>query len=190
MKNVEDFAGSFTDAIYSFIKYNILITNEEKIIAASGPLKKKLLNKEISDSLITCINRKENIHEKYRKNLELTSKESFEVIEAHPDGGVGEDLVTGHEVLECDQNAIDRQVVEQKYHDHRRQNHDQKRIVFSQLFQLPAYFGLGFPLFAPDRCRRVRNSFFDVHLFPPFCFFVDSAGFRRGKSHKIPQFQH
>ena len=79
MKNVEDFAGSFTDAIYSFIKYNILITNDEKIIAASGPLKKKLLNKEISDSLITCINRKENIHEKYRKNLAVTNKESFEV---------------------------------------------------------------------------------------------------------------
>ena len=79
MRNVEDFAGNFTDAIYSFIKCNILITNEEKVIAFSGPLKKKFLNKSISEMLSTCINRKENIHEKYRKNLSITDDSSLDV---------------------------------------------------------------------------------------------------------------
>lgn len=74
MKNIEDFASNFTDAIYGFIKYNILITNDNKIIACSGSMKKKLLNEDISDSLITCIHRKENICEKYKKELPLTEK--------------------------------------------------------------------------------------------------------------------
>ena len=58
MKNIEDFASNFTDAIYGFIKHNILITNDNKIIECSGSMKKKLLNENISDSLITCIHRK------------------------------------------------------------------------------------------------------------------------------------
>ena len=78
MKNIEDFAGSFTDAIYSFIKYNILITNEDRIIAASGSMKKKFIDKNISENLITCIQRKENIHEKYQKNLVITDKEKVD----------------------------------------------------------------------------------------------------------------
>lgn len=79
MKNIEDFASNFTDAIYSYIKCNIIITDDEKIIAASGPLKKKLLGREISDSLLTCIQRKENLYEKYQKSLTITEKEKLEV---------------------------------------------------------------------------------------------------------------
>ena len=78
MKNIEDFASNFTDAIYSFIKCNILITNEDRVIAASGPLKKMIIDKNISEDLITCINRKENIHEKYKKNLSITDKQNVE----------------------------------------------------------------------------------------------------------------
>lgn len=78
MKNIEDFASSFTDAIYGYIKYNILITNDTSIIACSGPLKKKLIHKEISENLLTCIHRKENLFEKYKKNIKLTDKEQVE----------------------------------------------------------------------------------------------------------------
>ena len=52
MKNIEDFASNFTDAIYGFVKYNILITNDNKVIACSGSIKKKLLKENISDSYI------------------------------------------------------------------------------------------------------------------------------------------
>lgn len=78
MRNIEDFASNFTDAIYSFIKYNILITNEDRIIAVSGPNKKKFIDKNISESLITCIRRKENIHEKYQKSLMITDEEKVD----------------------------------------------------------------------------------------------------------------
>ena len=75
MKNIEDFASNFTDAMYSFIKYNILITNGDYVIAASGPKKKKYIGENISEELRTCIQRKENIHEKYQKSLVITEKE-------------------------------------------------------------------------------------------------------------------
>ena len=78
MKNIEDFASNFTDAIYSFIKYNILITNEDRVIAFSGPLKKKFLNKNISDTILTYIQRKENLYEKYKKGLEIVPKNEIE----------------------------------------------------------------------------------------------------------------
>ena len=48
----------------------------------------------------------------------------LEVVEAYPDGGVGKDLVTGHKILERDQNTVDRQIVEQENHHNGRQNHE------------------------------------------------------------------
>lgn len=78
MKNIEDFASSFTDAIYGYLKCNILITTDTSVIACSGPLRKRLLNKEISDDLLNCIQRKENLYEKYHKLLKITDKEEVE----------------------------------------------------------------------------------------------------------------
>jgi len=71
MKKIEDFAQSFTDGIYLYIKKNIIITNRDSIIAVSGSLRKEYLNQEISNQLNKFIDRRENIHEKYVKNIEI-----------------------------------------------------------------------------------------------------------------------
>ncbi len=71
MKKIEDFAQSFTDGIYSFLKKNIIITNRDTVIAVSGSLKKEHLNQEISESLNKFIERRENILEKYKKKIEI-----------------------------------------------------------------------------------------------------------------------
>lgn len=73
LKSIEDYANKFTDAIYSYTKYNVLITNDTSIIACSGSMKKRLLNQNITEELITCIQRKEHICEKYKKDLHLTN---------------------------------------------------------------------------------------------------------------------
>lgn len=78
MRNIEDFACNFTDAIYGYIKCNIIITNDKSVIACSGPLKKKIINQEISDELLNCIQRKENLYEKYRKELKITNNDVTE----------------------------------------------------------------------------------------------------------------
>ena len=51
MNKIEDFAQNFTDSINSFLKHNIIITDNDSIIAVSGKYKKKYLNKSISPYL-------------------------------------------------------------------------------------------------------------------------------------------
>ncbi len=78
VKKLGDFAQNFTDSIYSFLKYNIIITDNDNIIAASGPLKKKILHKELSENLINSIKRRESILEKHRKNIKITKEVEVE----------------------------------------------------------------------------------------------------------------
>ncbi len=72
MKKLGDFAQNFTDSIYSFLKYNIMITDADQFLAVSGPLKKDLNGKRLSEQLMTCIERREHILEKHEKEIELT----------------------------------------------------------------------------------------------------------------------
>lgn len=69
MKKLGDFAQSFTDSVYSFLKHNIIITDADQFLAVSGPLKKELLGKRISEQLMTCIERREHILEKHSKDI-------------------------------------------------------------------------------------------------------------------------
>ena len=78
LKNIKDFAQSFADSINSFIKYNIIITDTDSIIALSGPLKKEFLNQNISEELVFAIKRRQNILEKHKKSIKLTDKKAVE----------------------------------------------------------------------------------------------------------------
>ena len=72
IKKLGDLAQNFTDAIYYFLKHNIIITDTDSVIASSGKYKKECLNREISDSLITSIQRREKMLETHNKNLIIT----------------------------------------------------------------------------------------------------------------------
>lgn len=78
MNKIEEHAQNFTDSIYELVKYNILITDTDNIIAFSGPLKKQYINKKISEQLITFIKRRDSIHEKYKKKLKLIDDKEIE----------------------------------------------------------------------------------------------------------------
>jgi len=78
LNKIENYADKFTEAIYSFLKYNIIITDTDSIIAFSGPLKKDYINKPISDYLRNCIKRRENLHEKYVKEVSLVDGKRLE----------------------------------------------------------------------------------------------------------------
>lgn len=78
MKKLGDFAQSFTDSIYSFLKHNIIITDTDHVIAVSGDLKKEYLNSSISDTLLVSIQRRENILEKHEKMLKIKSDQEIE----------------------------------------------------------------------------------------------------------------
>lgn len=60
---MEDFAGGFAQAFYGAMGVPCCITDMDRVIAASGPLKKELLHKEISDKLRAAIQERKAISE-------------------------------------------------------------------------------------------------------------------------------
>lgn len=77
-KQLGDFAQNFTDAMNSFLKHNIIITDTDNVIAISGDLKDKYLNKEISEDLMVSIKRRNNILEKHPKKIKIIKDEEIE----------------------------------------------------------------------------------------------------------------
>lgn len=78
MNKIEDFAQELTDSIYAFFKHNIIITDNDTIIAASGKYKKKYLNKSISSYLESALLNREKSIEKYNKKINIIEEEVLE----------------------------------------------------------------------------------------------------------------
>ena len=78
MNKINDLAQELTDAIYTFTKHSVFITDTDIIIAGSGTLKKDYLNKSISNFIIKSINRREKILENHFKGLNLINEEEIE----------------------------------------------------------------------------------------------------------------
>ena len=77
MNKINDLAQELTDAIYTFMKHSIFITDTDQVVAASGPLKKKYLNKNISDFITESIKRREKILENHFKELNFIEDEKI-----------------------------------------------------------------------------------------------------------------
>ena len=77
MNKISDLALELTDAIYTFMKHSIFITDTDQIVAGSGPLKKKYLNKPISEFISESIKRRDKMLENHFKELKLLDDESI-----------------------------------------------------------------------------------------------------------------
>lgn len=77
MNKINDLANELTDSIYTFMKHNILIMDTDIIVAISGPLKKELLNKNISDQLVESIKRRDKMIEGHFKELNVTDDKTI-----------------------------------------------------------------------------------------------------------------
>lgn len=75
MNKINDLAFELTDSIYTFMKHSIFITDTDQVIAASGPLKKKYLNKNISDFIVESIKRRDKMTQNHFKELSLIKDE-------------------------------------------------------------------------------------------------------------------
>ena len=78
IKRLNDFAQDFADSIHSFIKHNVIITDNDTILAVSGSLKKEYLNQSISSDLELKINRREEMLERHKKSISLSDDKSME----------------------------------------------------------------------------------------------------------------
>ena len=75
MNKINDLAQELTDAIYTFMKHSIFITDTDSVVAGSGPLKKNYLNKNISDFIIDSIKRRDKMVENHFKELKILEDE-------------------------------------------------------------------------------------------------------------------
>lgn len=78
MSDMSEIAQLCSDSIHDVINKEIIITDRDKVIAASGSLKKKYLDKEISGFLESAISRRDNYVEKYKKEIEISEDKKEE----------------------------------------------------------------------------------------------------------------
>lgn len=69
MESIEDLASRYVDSFNSVIKHNIVICDKDKVIAASGNLKKDYLGKSISEFTDRSIERRDSFVERQKKNF-------------------------------------------------------------------------------------------------------------------------
>ena len=72
IENATDMAAIYAESFYQVLKYNVIITDTDKVVAASGSLKKKYLNMGISDSLTTMIERRDSFVERKKSSIEIS----------------------------------------------------------------------------------------------------------------------
>ena len=78
MNKINDLSQELTDAIYTFTKHNVFITDTDTVLAGSGNLKKEYINKPISNYIVKSISRREKILENHFKELTFVNDEELE----------------------------------------------------------------------------------------------------------------
>ena len=70
--NLESIASMYAESFYQVLKYNVIITDTDKIVAVGGNLKKKYVNNCISEEIERMMERRDNFVERKKKNIEIS----------------------------------------------------------------------------------------------------------------------
>ena len=71
IENAIDMVETYVESFHQVLKYNVIVTDTDKVIAAAGNLKKKYLNLGISDKLTNMIERRESFIERKKSEIEI-----------------------------------------------------------------------------------------------------------------------
>ena len=69
MESIEEAAEKYVDSFHQVIKHNVIVTDKDRVIAASGLLKKKYLGKSITEFTERGIERRDNFVERQKKTF-------------------------------------------------------------------------------------------------------------------------
>ncbi len=69
MESIEEAADRYVESFNKVIHHNVIVTDKDKVIAASGILKKKYLGKSISEFTERSIERRDSFVERQKKNF-------------------------------------------------------------------------------------------------------------------------
>lgn len=72
IENLENIANMYAESFSQVLKYNVIITDTDKVIAVGGNLKKKYLNSQISEDIERMIERRDVFVERKKKNIEIS----------------------------------------------------------------------------------------------------------------------
>ena len=72
IENVTDIASLYAESFHQVLKYNVIVTDTDKVIAAAGSLSKKYLNQGISNKLTTMIERRDTFVERKKSSIEIS----------------------------------------------------------------------------------------------------------------------
>lgn len=72
IENVTDIASVYAESFYQVLKYNVIVTDTDKVVAIAGNLKKKYLNLGISDKLTNMIERRDSFVERKKSSIEIS----------------------------------------------------------------------------------------------------------------------
>ena len=67
MESIEEAAAKYVECFNQVIKHSVIVTDKDKVIAASGVLKKKYLGKEITEFTEHSIERRDSFVERQKK---------------------------------------------------------------------------------------------------------------------------
>ena len=67
MESIEEAAGKYVDSFNKVIKHSVIVTDKDKVIAASGLLKKRYLGKKISEFTERSIERRDSFVERQKR---------------------------------------------------------------------------------------------------------------------------
>ncbi len=71
IENITDMATVYAESFFQVLKYNVIITDTDRIIAVAGNLKNKYLNMGISDSLTSMIERRDSFVARKKDSIEI-----------------------------------------------------------------------------------------------------------------------
>ncbi len=111
LKNIKDFSQKLVDSIYSITKDNIIITDNNNVIASAGSLKKEIINKELTEEYINLINKRKNIINedsvKITERIEIGKNYLINIILSNGDiNGTIVLIKENSEITECEKNII------------------------------------------------------------------------------------
>ena len=72
IENVTDMAMIYAESFYQVLKYNVIVSDTDKIVAIAGNLKKKYLSMGISDKLTSMIERRDSFVERKKSSIEIS----------------------------------------------------------------------------------------------------------------------
>ena len=72
IENALDMAQIYAESFYQVLKYNVIVTDTDKIVAIAGNLKKKYINMGISESIERMIERRDTFVERKKKEIEIS----------------------------------------------------------------------------------------------------------------------